>query len=266
MPLSFQQPIVISFYEKNLQVLKCMLEFSMAKGVSDKVTFKPYDVGQGELIPPTADELIPSTHLVRIVNSTLDQLDLTSIMEQYRGGGASRYSPLMLLKVLVYGYLNNVCSARRIAKSVRENIYFRWIAGCQSPDFRTINSFRKDKLSPVINEIFVEVVKLLHEQGYIQLDTLYVDGTKIESRANRYTFVWRKAVNKYDKNLDEKVRTYLEEAQKIADEEDLRFGDEDLPEMGKEPISAETISTMATKLNKALEKLSNEKDKTVKKN
>jgi len=61
-----------------------------------------------------------------------------------------------------------------MAKSVRENIYFRWIAGCQSPDFRTIKSFRKDKLSPVINEIFVEVVKLLQNQDIISCKPLYL--------------------------------------------------------------------------------------------
>ncbi len=242
-----------------------MLEFNMPKGVSDKVTFKPYDVGQGELIPPTADELIPVNHLVRIVNSTLDQIDLHLLVKQYKGGGASRYSPLMLLKILIYGYLNNICSSRMIAKAVRENIYFRWIAGCQMPDFRTINSFRKDKLAPVINEVFVEVVKLLHKQGYVQLDTLYVDGTKIESRANRYTFVWRRAVENFDKRLEDKVRTYLEDAQSIAEAEDLRFGDEDLPEMGKGPVSAETIAEMASKINKTLEKLSDDEDKPVKK-
>ena len=238
----------------------------MAKGVSNKVTFKPYDVGQVELIPPTAADLIPANHLVRIVNSTLDQLNLEPILKQYRGGGASRYSPLMLLKIIVYGYLNHVCSSRKIAKAVRENIYFRWISGCQMPDFRTINTFRKDKLAPVINEVFIELVKLLHNQGYVQLDTLYVDGTKIESRANRYTFVWKKAVDYFDNRLEEKVRLYLEEAKRIADEEDLRFGDKDLPEMGNGPVSHETIAEMAAKINETLEKLSDDEDKAVKKN
>jgi transposase len=68
----------------------------MPKGISDTPTFKPYVVGQGELIPPTADELIPENHLVRIVNATLDQLDLAPVLAQYAGGGASRYHPLML--------------------------------------------------------------------------------------------------------------------------------------------------------------------------
>jgi len=231
----------------------------MPKGISDKLTFKPYDQSQTELIPPTADELIQENHLVRVVNAILERLNLEPILRRYtKGGGASRYSPLLLLKVLVYGYLNNVCSSRLLAKHVRENIYFRWIAGCQQPDFRTINSFRKNKLAPVIDEIFVEVVKLLHEQGYVQLNTLYVDGTKVESRANRYTFVWRRAVDTFDSRLGEKVRGFVEEAKRITDAENLEFGDEDLPEMGKGPVSSETISAMAEKINQAVAKIPDE--------
>ncbi len=241
----------------------------MPKGVSDKITFKPYDQGQIELIPPTADELIPRDHLVRVLSATLDQLDLEPLLSRYEsGGGASRYNPLMLLKVLVYGYLNNVCSSRMLAKNVRENIYFRWLAGCQQPDFRTINSFRKDKLAPIIDEVFVEVVKLLHKKGYVQLQRLYVDGTKIESRANRYTFVWRRAVDSFDKKLEEKVRAFIEEAKQLTEDENVEFGEEDLPEMGKGPISSETISAMAEKLNGVITNLSksDESDKKVKKN
>jgi transposase len=229
----------------------------MPKGISDKVTFKPYDQSQGELIPPTADELIPADHLVRVVSSTIDQLNLEVLRKRYKhGGGASRYNPVMLLKVLIYGYLNNACSSRMLAKHVRENIYFRWIAGCQQPDFRTINSFRKQKLAPVIDEVFVAVVQLLQQQGYVQLNILYVDGTKVESRANRYSFVWRKSVEKYYTKLEEKVRVFLQEAKQITDDENLEFGDEDLPEMGQGPISSETISAMADRLNQVLENLS----------
>lgn len=233
----------------------------MAKGVSDKLTFKPYDQGQMELIPPTADELIGKNHLVRVVNATLEQLNLEPLLRQYSsGGGASRYNPLMLLKVLVYGYLNNVCSSRVLAKQVRENIYYRWIAGCGQPDFRTINSFRKDKLSPVIDEIFVEVVKLLHERGYVQLKTLYVDGTKVESRANRYSFVWKRAVDTFDGKLEEKVRSFVKEAKEISEAENIEFGDEDLPEMGKGPVSAEEISLMAEKINGVISKLTEQNE------
>jgi transposase len=254
-------PIVL-----NLPSCNHVLEFPMPKGISDTPTFKPYVVGQGELIPPTTDELIPENHLVRIVNATLDQLDLAPVLAQYSGGGASRYHPLMLLKILVYGYLQNVHSSRKLAKQTRENIYFRWIAGCQSPDFRTINSFRKDKLAPVIEEIFVQVVKLLHRRGYVQLDTVYIDGTKIESRANRYTFVWRKSIETFDQRLDEKVRSYLADARRIADEEDLIFGDEDLAELGSGPVSSQDVRKMADEINQVLGALDAQSKPPVKKN
>lgn len=248
-----------------------MLELGMPKGKSDKVTFKPYIQNQIELIPPSADELIPPNHLVRIVNSTIDQLRVEALMARYGGGGASRYHPMMLLKVLIYGYLNNHRSSRMIAKQLRENIHFRWLAGGQSPDFRTINSFRKEKLAPIVDQIFVEVVKLLHESGYVQLKTLYIDGTKMESRANRYTFVWKKLVEKRDAKLEEKVRGFIEEARRITEEENLEFGDEDLPEMGKHPISSEAIQAFAQRVNQVLEKLgeeqtSKDEKKEVKKN
>jgi transposase len=204
----------------------------MPKGISDTPTFKPYVVGQGELIPPTADELIPENHLVRIVNATLDQLDLAPVLAQYSGGGASRYHPLMLLKVLVYGYLQNVHS----------------------------------KLAPVIEEIFIQVVKLLHRRGYVQLDTVYIDGTKIESRANRYTFVWRKSIETFDQRLDEKVRSYLADARRIADEEDLIFGDEDLAELGSGPVSSQDVRKMADEINQVLGALDAQSKPPVKKN
>lgn len=112
------------------------------------------------------------------------------------------------------------------------------------------------------------MVKLLYEKGYVQLKRLYVDGTKIESRANRYTFVWRRAEDGFDKKLEEKVRVFIEDAKQLTEDENVEFGDEDLPEIGKGPISAEAISAMAEKLNGVIENLSrsDESKREVKKN
>ena len=69
-----------------------------------KVTFKTYSVGQISMLPPSLEELIPEDHLVRVVNKMIDQIDLTPILQKYKGGGASSYHPRMMLKVLVYAY------------------------------------------------------------------------------------------------------------------------------------------------------------------
>ncbi len=118
--------------------------------------------------------------------------------------GVSRYNPVMLLKVLIYCYMTGIYSSRMIARQCRENINAMWLAGFQKPDFRTINKFRSEKLEGSIKEIFISTVKLLNKKGYVSLEKYFVDGTKIESAANKHTFVWKRAVEKNEKKLDEK--------------------------------------------------------------
>ena len=196
----------------------------MSKGKSDKITYKPYEQNQPYLIPPNADELIPKDHLVRLVNEVIDRL-----MRKYQtGGGTSRYCPVMMTKVFVYGYMTKVCSSRILAKAVRENVMFMWLSGSQKPDFRTLNDFRGKLLKGVMEEIFVTAVKMLSAKGYIKLENYFVDGTKIESASGRYTFVWKKAVEKNDKKLDEKLRSYIKMAEKVWDDENSEYGNRDL--------------------------------------
>ena len=169
----------------------------MSRGVSDKITYKPYNQGEQWLLPPSLDELVPQNHFVRIVSKTVDELEIDEVFARNtKGGGASRYNPVMLLKVLIYCYMTGTYSSRQIAKQCRENVNVMWLTGFQKPDFRTINTFRSEKLKDSIEEIFVSTVKLLNRKGYVSLEKYFVDGTKIESAANKYTFVWKKATEK----------------------------------------------------------------------
>lgn len=106
----------------------------------------------------------------------------------------------MMLKVIIFGYLNNIYSCRKIEKALQDRISFMWLSGNQVPDHNTINRFRSSRLKDAIHDIFTQVVKLLVDMGYLSLDVAYIDGTKIESRAGRYTFVWRKTVEKTKPN------------------------------------------------------------------
>ena len=169
----------------------------MSRGVSDKITFKPYNQHEQWLLPPSLDELVPENHFVRIVSKTVDELGIEEVFAKYtKGGGASRYNPVMLVKVLIYCYMTRTYSSRQIAKQCRENVQVMWLTGFQKPDFRTINKFRSEKLKDSIEEIFIATVQLLNKKGYVSLEKYFVDGTKIESAANKYTFVWKKAVEK----------------------------------------------------------------------
>ena len=202
------------------------------------------------LLPPRLEELIPEGHLVRVVNEMIEQLDMEPLKRQYKGGGTSAYHPKMLLKVIVYAYTQRAFSSRRIAKELRENVNYMWLSGMSQPDHRTINRFRGEVMKEVIEEVFYGIVEQLLDKGYIDLEKYFLDGTKMEANANRYSFVWRKSTEKYKAGLQEKVRTLLEEIDEIEEAEEKEYGDRDLEEVGEgKEINVEELREAAEKIN-----------------
>ena len=174
-----------------------------------KLAIKSDNRKQNLLLPPSLDELVPENHMVRVVDAVIDRLDISDILSTYRGGGNSAFNPKMMLKVLVFAYLSNVYSSRRIEELLKRDIYFMWLAGMKRPDFRTINYYRGKRLKVGFDTVFTQVVRLLHEEGFVSLKVQYIDGTKIESVANKYTFVWRGSVEKNDARLKAKTEALL---------------------------------------------------------
>ena len=215
------------------------------------------------LLPPSLEEMIPERHLVRVVNEVIDELDLSKLKKQYKGGGTSSYHPRMMLKVLVYAYTQRRYSSRQIAKALRENVNYMWLSGMNKPDFRTINRFRGEVVKEVVEEVFSEVLGYMIKQGYVGLEDCFLDGTKIEANANRYSFVWRKSTENYKKKLQEKVREIMEEVERVNEAEEERYGEKDLEELGEEAeIDSEGMKELVERLN---EKLKEEpKDKQLK--
>src|SRR5690606_30470033 len=208
-----------------------------------KATFKPYDPNQISLLPPSLDELIPSNHVVRVVQNVIDSINIESIKKKYKGGGSSSFHPKMMLKIIVYGYLSNIYSSRKIEQAVTSNIHFMWLAGMHRPDHNTINRFRSDKLKGVLKEVFAQVVLLMADQGLMDIKTVYVDGTKLEANANKYTFVWGKSI----KRNKEKIKSQLEElwkyAESVAKEELMDNDPTTFPELDAEQVE-KTITTI----------------------
>ena len=176
---------------------------------SQRPTFKPYYQDQIMAIPPTLDELVSKGHPVRIVNDVINRINIQSLLDAYKIKGCSSYHPQMLLKVLVFGYVSNVYSSRKLETACRENINFMWLSGMSYPDHNTINRFRGVRLKEALRSVFEEVVKLLSEEGLLSIEDVYTDGTKIEANANKYTFVWKKAIQT-NKGEDEScLKRYL---------------------------------------------------------
>lgn len=227
-----------------------------------KLAIKSDNRKQNLLLPPSLDELVPENHMVRVVDAVIDRLDISDILSTYRGGGNSAFNPKMMLKVLVFAYLSNVYSSRRIEELLKRDIYFMWLAGMKRPDFRTINYYRGKRLKEGFDAVFTQVVRLLHEEGFVSLKVQYIDGTKIESVANKYTFVWRGSVEKYDARLKAKTEALLRQIeQNHAIENQENPVPEELTaeevtkrvERIKEKVDAETLSKEKRKALKQIE-------------
>ena len=102
-----------------------------------------------------------------------------------------------------------------MAIAVKENLPLMYLAGGTTPDFRTIHDFRGKILKDSLQKLFAEIVKLLVKEGYLSLDVQYIDGTKIESAANKYTFMWRGSVEKYKEKLESKINKVLSDIEDI---------------------------------------------------
>lgn len=171
------------------------------------------------LLPPDLDELIDKNHPVRVINAVLDSLDIDKITRKYKGGGTSSYHPRMLLKVLVYAYISNEYSSRRIEALLTRDVQFMWLAAMATPDHNTINRFRSEKLKGVLKDVFTQIVTLLVDSGHVGLKDINVDGTKIEANANRYTFVWGNAIKTNKEKMAVQLQQLWEYAEGVAAEE-----------------------------------------------
>lgn len=187
--------------------------------MSKKVVFKTYHQDQLSLLPPSYDDLVPRNHPVRVVNTIIDNLDIRELEKSYKGGGTSSYHPRMLLKVIIYAYLRNLYSSRKIEQALSENIHFMWLSGQNNPDHNTINDFRGKRLKGHLKKIFNQVVLLLVDQGALSLKDLYVDGTKIEANANRYTFVWGKSIANNKARIQKQLRELWSYVEKVYKDE-----------------------------------------------
>jgi transposase len=210
------------------------------------------------------EEDIPENHLVRVVNAAVNRLDDSIFDAAYPGGGRDSYHPKMLTKIIIYTYTQRIYSSRQIAKSVRENIPFMWLAGRQRPNFRTLNRFRSQRMSNVLERVFTAVLQFLADEKYVSLEYYFVDGTKIEANANRYTFVWGKAVSKHKAKLQEKVHTLFADIEAAEKQEEQEHRGQDLSELGESTeMSSEKLEQMTQALE--LQLLEKPKDKPLKK-
>ena len=220
-----------------------------------KPVFKQYNQNQLLLLPPNLGSMIEEHHPVRIVNRIVDQIDISPLLKTYKGGGTSSYHPKMLLKVWIYGYLQNVYSSRKVEQALKENIHFMWLSGMQFPDHNTINDFRSKRLEGHFKSIFTQVVLLLVEEGLVDIKEIYTDGTKIEANANRYTFVWSKAIARSKERIKKQLEELWAYVQQVYQQEQGEPPEKpDFSEINPEQVQATIDSINAALSGKEIDK------------
>ena len=187
--------------------------------------YRPYYPDEELLLPPSLREWLPEDHLAYFVSDVVDNLDL-SVMDAVYGTekrGQPPYDPVMMTKVLVYGYCIGVFSSRRIERRLVEDIAFRELAAENQPNFRTISDFRKIHLEALAG-LFEQVLKIALEAGAMQVGRVALDGTKVKANASKHKAMSHDRMVEKEQQLKTEVRQLLEQAEAADAEEDTRHG------------------------------------------
>jgi transposase len=198
-------------------------------------TYRPWNVDQAMLLPPSVQEFVPADHLAHFVrDSVRDSLDLSAILEAYREErGYPPYHPVMMTALLLYAYCQGVYSSRRMAQACEQRVDFMAITALQRPDFRTISDFRKRHL-PALGALFLQVLVLCEQAGLVKLGHVALDGTKLKANASKHKAMSYGRMKQREAELAAEVQQWLEQAEALDAAEDATWGHErrgdELPE------------------------------------
>lgn len=152
---------------------------------------------------------IPKGDFVFKLVEICEELDYTKLFDTYLRSWR-KVNPITLFEIMVFAYMEGIYSARAIEKACKTDIRFMWILqGERAPSRGTLSRFQNERLTEVIEDLFYQLVMKLYELNEIGFKNIFVDGTKIEANANRYTFVWRKAIEKNNQKLNQKAESIL---------------------------------------------------------
>ena len=199
-----------------------------------------YNTNQTTL-PLEICSFLPQDHLVFTIEKVVNTLEDHHFHAFYHAFGRPSYHPKMLVATLLFAYSQGIFSDRKIEKMMIENLAMQYLTGQLAVSHRTINRFRIAMgMEEFIRDLFIDLNLRLKMEELVTLDCLFIDGTNIEANANKYSFVWKKATEKFSAKLQEQIQVYFQE----------------------EPISSEQLLEFAQVLEEELEKLSQDIEET----
>jgi transposase len=187
-------------------------------------TFREYEPDQLLLMPPSLRDWLPEDHLVYFVSDLVERLDLSEILDSYdEERGYPPYHPVMMTKLLLYGYAVGIRSSRKLQQGTREHVAFRVLCAGNEPDFRTIAAFRTRHVD-ALEGLFVQVLNVCTQAGMAKLGTVAIDGTKIKANASKHKAMSYGRMKKERRRLRAQIHKYLRECEQVDAEEDALYG------------------------------------------
>ncbi|MBK4779834.1 IS1182 family transposase [Streptococcus lactarius] len=214
-----------------------------------------YNTNQTTL-PLEISSLLPQDHLVFTIEKVVNALEDRHFHAFYHDFGRPSYHPKMLLAALLFAYSQGIFSGRKIEKMMIENIAMQYLTGQLVVSYRTINRFRvATGMENLIRDLFIDLNFRLKMEELVTLECLFIDGTKIEANANKYSFVWKKATDKFSAKLQKQIQAYFQEEITPLIHQAIVLDEE-------EPITSEQLTEFTQVLEEELAKLSQNIEET----
>ncbi|BDD38892.1 hypothetical protein GUT183_11300 [Streptococcus ruminantium] len=192
---------------------------------------------------------LPQNHVVFTIEQVVNELKDDHFQAFYHNFGRPSYHPKLLLSSLLFAYSQGIFSGRKIEKMMVENLAMQYLTGQLVMSYRTINRFRVAAgMEDLIRDLFIELNLRLKMAELVTLDCLFIDGTKIEANANKYSFVWKKATDKFSTKLQTDLHRYFQEDINPLIHQAIELDEQ-------EPISSEQLAQFAQLLEEELAEL-----------
>ena len=229
--------------------------------MGNEVEFKGYEQHQGDLFPAHLSEALDPSDAVFFINDWVESLDLQVFEERYAAMGEHPYPPRVLLKLWLFGAIEGVHSGREMARRLRWDLRFRYLAGGLVPDFRTLNCFRVRHRED-FEELFRQTVRSARASGLAKLGRVAIDGTKIRANTSRHKAMSHARMKKAERQQEQEIARILAEIEQVNASEDDEHGDDD--GSGGLPAELQSREKRLAKLRAVREQLEAERGKALK--
>lgn len=185
--------------------------------------YREYDQSQMFLLPPSLKDFVGESHPAHMVNDLVEKMNLASLEKRYGNMGQPAHHPRMMIKTIIYGFTVGVFSSRKLHRACGENLAFKYLAGMQTPSFKTFIEFRRRHRDDM-EDVFLQTVKLAREMGLAQFGGVALDGCKKEANTSKHKAMSYGRMLEEEKRLKGEIEKLLKTAEETDAEEDLEHG------------------------------------------